>query len=250
MMLRRTCATIVCVLAMSLAKADTIIINVDPAGTTSNRTVYGTQVTGGVATWPGSGEYRDYQFELLTTAGSTTFDGFAVQLSAQLRQNTPSDNLLRATLWSGPMIVNPLLSNSLVTVSVPNSSLTSSGYSSVLLTGPSFSPLTISTTPSTFFFRVWAEGSGQNNGYQTKLATTLGEYQLITMAPAPAIDGYVEFDTNDNGVVDSSEESSTRDPVSETLSPVPEIDPASAACAVVLAVGSLGLLERRRLRAC
>jgi len=249
-MFTRSCATIVCSLAVSLAAADIIIINVDPAGTTSNRTVYGTQVTGGVATWPGSGEYRDYQFELLTSSGSTSFDGFAVQLSAQLRQNTPSNNLLRATLWSGPMIVNPLLSNSLVTVSTPNSTLTSSGYSSVLLTGPSFTPLTISTTPSTFFFRVWAEGAGQNNGYQTKLAATLGEYQLITMAPAPAIDGYVEFDTNDNGIIDSSEESSTRDPVSETLSPVPEVDPAQAGSAVTLAIGLLGLLERRRTRAC
>jgi hypothetical protein len=72
-----------------LCDADMITMNVDPFGTTSNQTLYGTVLTSGSATWPTNGRYRDYQFELLTASGSTTFDAFAVKLSAQLRQNTP-----------------------------------------------------------------------------------------------------------------------------------------------------------------
>lgn len=142
----------------NLAGAETIIMNIDPYGTTSNQNVYGTVLTDGTATWPTKGQFRDYQFELLTTSGSTTFDNFAVRLSAQL-QNKSSDNLLRATLWAGPIVANPLLSNSLVTVTTPNSSFVngSSGYSSVQLgIGSLLTPQTITTTRSTFFFRVWA----------------------------------------------------------------------------------------------
>lgn len=143
-----------------VATADLITINVDPAGTTSNSTLYGTVLTNGTATWPSFTQdktvsrYRDYQFELLTASGSTTFDSFAVQLSASLRTNTGTGNSLRATLWSGPIVVTPLLSNSLTTVSTPNSAFTngSGSYSSVLLAGSTFVPQTITTSPSTFFF--------------------------------------------------------------------------------------------------
>jgi len=164
------------------SRADLITMNVDPAGTTSNQNVYGTVLSGGIATWPARGQFRDYQFELQTTSGSTSFDGFAVQLSAQLRQSTNSyGNLLRATLWSGTMVANPLLADALVTVTTPNSSFSngSSSYSSILLSGSSFLPQVISTTPSNFFFRIWAEG-GSNDGYQSKMAATLGEFQAVT----------------------------------------------------------------------
>jgi len=220
------------------ARADLITMDVDPAGTTSNSTLFGTVLSGLSATWPGfttdktSSRYRDYQFELLTPSGTTTFDSFAVRLSAQLRANTPSGNLLRASLWSGPIVANPLLESALVTISTPNSAMTSSGYSSVLLSGAGFTPQTISTTPSTFFFRVWAEGAGQNNGYQTKMAASLGEMQAVTMEPAPAIDGFIEYDSNNDGLIDAGEESSTRDLISE----VPE--PSSMA---LLAAGAAGV---------
>jgi hypothetical protein len=142
--------------------------------------------------------------------------------------------------------VNPLLADALVTVSTPNSSMTSRGYSSVVLTGVSFTPQVISTTPSTFFFRVWAEGAGENNGYQTKMAANLGEYKAVTMTPAPAIDGFIEYDTNGDGFIDNGEESATRDSIAETVSTVPEVDPNVAGCGLALAAGVIALLERRR----
>lgn len=203
------------------SRADLITMNVDPIGTTSNQNVYGTVLAGGVATWPAKGQFRDYQFELQTTSGSTNFDAFAVQLSAQLRNNTGSSgNLLRATLWSGTISPNPLLADALATVTTPNSSFSngSSGYSSILLSGTSFLPQLISTTPSTFFFRIWAEG-GSNDGYQSKMAATIGEYQAVTMNPAPAIDGYIDFDTNNDGFIDGGEQLSTRDIISEVPEP-------------------------------
>lgn len=200
----------------NLAGAETIIMNLDPFGTTSNQNIYGTVITGGSATWQGL--YRDYQFDLQTSGGSTSFDGFGVQFSAQLRGNTVAyGNLLRATLWSGPIVTNPLLADSLVTVSTPNSSMTGSGFSSVLLSGSPFASQTITSAPSTFFFRIWAQG-GNNDGYQTKMATGLTEFQQqITMAPSSAIDAYIEFDTNGDGTIDSGEEAATRDVIAEVV---------------------------------
>ncbi|MFM7184857.1 MAG: hypothetical protein ACKO4Z_08825, partial [Planctomycetota bacterium] len=46
------------------SRADLITMNVDPVGTTSNQNVYGTVLSGGIATWPARGQFRDYQFEL------------------------------------------------------------------------------------------------------------------------------------------------------------------------------------------
>ena len=205
----------------NVAIADMITMNVDPVGTTSNQTLYGTVLSGSSATWPtkSSNQYRDYQFELLTSSGSTTFDSFAVKLSAQLRNQTPSNNLLRASLWAGPIVSNPLLENALVTIFTPNSSMTSSGYSSVTLTGSSFTPQTITTSPSLFFFRVWAEGDRENNGYQTKMAASLGEMRAVTMTPAPAIDGFIDFDYNDDGLIDGGEQNTYRDVISEVPEP-------------------------------
>jgi hypothetical protein len=246
----RVLAALVAFAFVNIARADLITMNVDPNGTTSNSTLYGTVVTNGSAAWPAftsaksASQYRDYQFELLTASGTTTFDSFAVRLSAQLRANTPTDNLLRATLWAGPIVPNPLLSSSLVTISTPNSAMTSSGYSSVLLSGASFATQIITSTPSTFFFRVWAEGAGQNNGYQTKMAADLGEFQAVTMDPAPAIDAFIEYDADNDGFIDDGEGETvpgTRDLIAE----VPE--PSTYAMALAgLAGGGLSIWRRRK----
>ena len=230
MLVRSVFAAVALAALASVAMADLITINVDPNGTTSNQTLFGTVIAGGSATWPAksSAQWRDYQFELQTSSGTTTFNKFAVRLSASLRNQTPSGNVLQATLWSGTVVPNPLLADQLVTVSTPNASFTngSSSYSSILLSGSPFTPWVISTTPSTFFFRVWAEGAGQNEGYQTKMAASLGEFRSVTMDPAPAIDGLIDlidFDTDNDGLVDPGfipgSDTSTRDLISEVPEP-------------------------------
>ncbi len=245
---RRFIAAMILVLFVGagIASADSITMNLDPVGTTSNLNIFGTTLTGGSATWPARNtlSFRDYQFELLTASGSTTFDTFSVKLSAQLRQSTATENTLRASLWAGPMVDNPLLADAIVTVTTPNSSFVNgaSGYSSVTLSGASFTPQVITTAPSTFFFRVWAEGGNSNAGFMSKMASTLGEFQAVTMSPAPGMDGYMEFDTNNDGFIDSGEEVSTRDLIQE----VPE--PAAFLLAVVGAgVACLRVWQRRRV---
>lgn len=237
---------------VNMARADLITMNLDPNGTTSNSTLYGTVVTNGSATWPAftstksASQYRDYQFELLTASGTTAFDSFAVRLSASLRQSTGTSNSLRATLWSGAIVPNPLLTDSLVTISTPNSAFNNgtSGYSSVMLSGAGFAPQAITTTPSVFFFRVWAEGAGQNNGYQTKMAADLGEFQAMTMDPAPAIDAFIEYDADNDGFIDDGEGDTipgTRDLISE----VPE--PSTYAMAIAgLACGGFSMWRRQK----
>lgn len=169
--------------------------------------------------WPVRAQYRDDQFEPLMTSGSTTFDAFEVTLSGQLRHNAPGDNLLRATRWSGPIGAIPLLSDSLITVTTPNPAMTSSGYSSAVLSGASFSPWVISTTPSTCFFRAWAEDAGQTDGDQTKWAETLGN--------------------------PGHHDDANADPMVEV---VPEIAAHAAGGVLALVIGAVGLLERRRLK--
>jgi hypothetical protein len=166
-------------LALQVVRAEIITINVDPFGTTSNLNVYGTTLSGGIATWPSNNSYRDYQFRLSTASGSATFDGFEVQLSASQKSNTATGNTLRASLWTGDILSrpNPALADALTTVTIPNSSVPTSGFPSVTLTGPAFTVAqTIGTTPSVFFFRIWAEGNGGNTGgFGTKMANVVGE---------------------------------------------------------------------------
>jgi hypothetical protein len=94
-------------LALQVVRAEIITINVDPFGTTSNLNVYGTTLSGGIATWPSNNSYRDYQFRLSTASGSATFDGFEVQLSASQKSNTATGNTLRASLWTGDILSRP-----------------------------------------------------------------------------------------------------------------------------------------------
>lgn len=230
--------SVVAAIALTSAstRADLIALDLCPAGTTSNQNIFGTTVSGGVASW---GTYREYQFQLLTSAGSASFDQFSILLSAQLRQSTSASNSLRASLWSGTPVANPLLADALTTISVSNSLISASGFSSkVALTGGPFTPQVITATTSPFYFRVWAEGANSNEGYQTKMASLSPEMQLVTMTPNAVIDGGIGVDIDGNGSID------TVDPLSEVA--VPEIDPAGMGSVVALVTGGFGLLERRR----
>jgi hypothetical protein len=219
--------------------AGIITLDICPAGTTSNQNIYGTTLTGGVADWNGA-SYRDYEFRLQTASGTANFDNFSILLSAQLRNQTVSSvNVLRASLWAGAIVTSPRLVDALTTITASNSSFTTSSFSpKVELTGSTFAPLTISTTPSTFFFRVWAEGNN-NSGYQTKMAALTPEMQSVTMTETIPVDGTIGIDTDNNGSID----------IFDTLSaPVPEIDPSGLGSVLALLTGTLGLLERRRLK--
>ena len=232
------CVAMICT-ACPVVHAGMITLDLCPAGTTSNQNIYGTTLSGGVADWSGA-SYRDYQFNLRTASGTASFDQFSVLLSAQLRNQTVSfGNVLRASLWTGSIVSNPVLANALTTITASNSSFTTSSFSpKVEMTGPTFVSQTISTTPSTFFFRVWAEGSN-NSGYQTKMAALTPEMMAITMAETIPVDGTIGIDTDNNGSIDIF------DPLAV---PVPEIDPAGMGCVLALVTGVLGLLERRRFK--
>ena len=223
-----------------VAHAGTILIDVNAAGRTQNQNIYGTTLSGGTATWPASAsQYRDYQFILQTTAGTAVFDDFAVRLSASINNITNPSNTLRAALWTGGIVSNPDLTQALTTVTIPNSAIPSNSYATVTLTGNPFVAQTIGTSPSTFFFRIWAEGNGGNTGkFQTKVAETLGELAAVTMEPEAVIDGSIGIDTDNNGSID------TYDVIAE----VPEIDPAGLGSVAALLMGALGLIERRRLK--
>lgn len=222
----------------AVAHAGIITLDLCPAGTNNNVNVYGVVLTGGSANWSGA-SFRDYKFNLSTTSGTASFDEFSILLSAQLRQATSAyGNTLRASLWSGAIVSNPLLANALTTISVSNNAITASGFSAkVSLTGSPFTSQTISTTPSEFFVRVWAEGT-INDGYQTKMATSHGQMMAITMQRTVPISGTIDIDTDNNGTFDLV------DPMSIV---VPEIDPAGMASVLALVTGVLGLVERRRI---
>lgn len=218
-------------------RAELITIDVNTNGTQFNRNVYGTTVTNGTATWPSNTAYRDYQFRLSTNSGTTTFDDFAVRLSASQKSNTATGNTLRASLWAGEIVTNPLLATALTTVTIPNGSVPTSGYTNVMLTGLGFTPQVIGTSPSVFFFRVWAEGNGSNTGgFNTKMADTLGELQAITMTESSRMNGDVALDTDNDGFEPGSGE--TYDGIQEVPEP----------SAIVLALAGVGLAGTAALR--
>ncbi|MFM8415683.1 MAG: hypothetical protein ACKOCX_13295 [Planctomycetota bacterium] len=221
-------------LAVGSVRGELISIDVSPNGTTSNLNVHGTSLSGGVATWPSRLAYRDYQFQLSTAAGTATFDSFSVRLSASRRSSTPPENTLRASLWTGPIVPNPLLADALTTVTIANSAIPTSGFTNPTLTGPAFTQAqSIGMTPSVFFFRVWAEGDGSNSGYATKMANSLGEFQAITMAESASMNADVALDLDNDGV----EPGETYDMISEVPEP--------SAGVIALAAAGAALAWRR-----
>ncbi len=234
---------LVAALAFQVVRAELITINVDPNGTTSNLNVFGTTLASGSATWPARTSFRDYQFRLSTTSGSATFDAFAVQLSVSRQSNTASDNTLRASLWTGEILSrpNPLLADALTTVTIPNGSVPTSGYSSITLTGPAFfNAQTIGTTPSVFFFRIWAEGNGGNTGgFNTKMANVVGELQAVTMSESSRINGDVALDADNDGYEPGGGE--TYDAIQE----VPEPSAVALALAGLALAGGAAWRRRR-----
>lgn len=253
---RRIAVSLVCCLAGALVAgavaghAGQVIIDVCPAGTTSNQNVYGTVLSGGgtIATWPDKAAYRDYQFQLSTTSGTTSFDEFGVRLSAQRRNGTSatSANTLRASLWTGVITPNPILADALTTVTIPNSAVSGSGYNSVLLTGLTFPSELVSTTPSTYFFRVWAEGDSSNGGFQTKMAKTVTELTAVTMQETVPVDGYIGVDDDQDGDFEPAQPGNDYYDFISYSTGVPEIDASGLGSVVATVTGALGLLERRR----
>ena len=222
------------------AKAGTVLINVDPDGTTSNLNVYGATVANsGAVTWPSKNQasYRDYQFTLFTSSGTAIFDAFEVQLSANQRQKSDALNTLRATLWVGPIpsvsSTEPTIASSLVTVTTSNDiwGTTTNSYTTATLTGASFAQQTITTIPTTFFFRVWAEGQNSNWGFQTKMAETLAEFGNINMQVDIPVSGGIQLP---NG--------STQNVTTTNISAIPEPSVCLMGAAGVILMG----LRRKR----
>ena len=81
----------------SLLSADTLTLNLCPAGTTSNQNIWGTTIDpiSGEATWAAKGNYRDYQFVVQSDGTPNSyFDNISVLLTATLRNQTSNSNSL------------------------------------------------------------------------------------------------------------------------------------------------------------
>jgi len=178
-------------LALSAWAAPTIAgilyINVDSQGTTANQNVFGAVVSGTTVTWPSRNNvpYRDYQFRVSVPSGTAVLDSFGIQLSANLRQQTAPTTTLMGTLWSGtiPTIpagttTTPLYSSRLLSVTTSNTSFSTNSYQTAILGTGTLPQQVITSTPATYFMRIWSEGNTSNFGFQTKMADNVGEITI------------------------------------------------------------------------
>lgn len=154
----------------------TAVFYINSIGSTQNSNIYGAtiDVAGDVTNW--GAHYKDVAFRLVASGSDASLSASAVWVSANKGQNADSvGNLLRATWFAGPIVSNPTYSSRLGTASL-NSSLLTSSFADFKI-GPSTfdNPVTISTTGSEFFIRIWAVGGNSNAGFGIKLAdnTTL-----------------------------------------------------------------------------
>jgi len=169
------------------ALAGILYVNLDSQGTTANQNVFGAVVSGTAVTWPSRNNvpYRDYQFRVSVTSGTAILDSFGIQLSANLRQQTSSTTTLMGTLWSGtiPTIpagttTTPLYSSRLLSVTTSNTSFNTTSYQTAILGTGTLVPQLITSTPVTYFMRIWSEGNQSNFGFQTKMADNVGEIKV------------------------------------------------------------------------
>ena len=161
---------------VSISSAQLIYVNLNSNGTGASTFTYGTtwdSANQTVSSWGSS--YTDYQFQLQSPS-SLTLNNFYVQISASLRNLTPVDGtgILGAAWFSGAITANPSYSSAIATATM-NTALLSSDRAafSTLLMGPgAFSPSqSITSSPSAYFIRVWANGSNSNRGIELELVS-------------------------------------------------------------------------------
>jgi len=226
---------------VSISSAQLIYINLNSNGSGANTNTYGTTWDSANQTVSSWGYYSDYQFQLQSPS-SLTLNNFYVQISASLRQLTPVDGtgILGAAWFSGAITDNPSYSSAIATATM-NTALLSSDRAafSTLLMGPgAFSPSqSITSSPSTYFIRIWANGSNSNRGIELELVSNAD----ITYNPSGSSMTMINW--NGSSYVPTS-----------TFTPVgyagPSIapEPSQMATSIVLLFGIAGyaFLKRRR----
>ena len=149
----------------------TSVFYVSSIGQTQNNNIYGTtlDLAGDVNNW--GGNYKDIAFRLTASNAGTTLDSSAVWVSANKGNNADSSgNLLRATWFAGGITANPTYSSRLATLSI-NSALLTSSFADFMIGPSSFiSPVSVATTGTDYFIRIWASGNNSNAGFGIKLA--------------------------------------------------------------------------------
>lgn len=145
--------------------------------------IYGTTWSGTTVTNWGT-HYTDYQFQL-SASPDAVIDTYAMQVLANKGNNVAFGNSLRATWFNGPAVANPNFADALGSIDI-NSSAVSSSFTTLLIGPDAFkAPLTLTSTPTTYFIRLWSEGNTANTGFGAKMTSnatiTYSSGQSITM---------------------------------------------------------------------
>lgn len=210
--------------------ASTFYLDADPGGTTSNVNIQSAVFNGTTVTdW---GSYRDYRFQLVASPQASVSD-FALRLS--VNKSSSFSAPLNVTWFADsitPYAVNADYTTALGTVSA--SSIPPGAFAAYIVgPGPFASSLTIPTTKTAYWVRIWAATTGGNDKYQTKLAPNPN---LAFATDASNVTMYNWNGTGFNVVAAGT---------SPNINPVPE--PAGIVSAGIgIAVAALAM--RRRLR--
>jgi uncharacterized protein YjiS (DUF1127 family) len=216
-----------------LASGSTIWLDADPGGTTSNVNIQSAtfdSVSQTVTNW---GNYRDYRFELASSPQATLTD-FGLRLS--VNKSSGFSASLNVTWFADsitPYAANPDFTTALGTISASDIP-TVGGYPAYVIgPGPYKAQVTVPTTKTAYWVRLWAATSGGNDKYQTKLTDNIS----------------LEYTSNDASLTmynfdeGSGQYSTTAATQTTNITPVPE--PAALAL-FVAAAGTLACRWRRR----
>lgn len=172
--MNKTCAWLVVAgllfpLTSSPSEAAKIWLDADPDGTGKSVNIQRAVYDSGTDTVTHWGDYRDYRFQLAASPQATLND-FGLRLS--VNKSSAFSAPLNVTWFADsitPYAADPDFSTALGTVSA-NDLPTGAFAAYVIEPGPYKVSLTVPSSKTAYWVRLWAATSGGNDKYQTKLA--------------------------------------------------------------------------------
>ena len=220
-----------------LGFAGTIWLDADPSGTGKNVNILGAvynSSTDQVTDW---GSYRDYRFQLAATPQATLGD-FGLRLS--VNKSSAFSSPLNITWFADSITPYAATADYQTALGTVGASNLPTGAFAFYVVGPgSFkSPVTIPTTKTAYWVRIWSATSGGNDKYQTKLA------DMVDLEYVASVGGITMYNYNES----TSSYSATAATQTTNINPVPE--PAGMVGFVGAAVcGATVVVRRCRRRA-